>query len=606
MLIQPPRVPALRCSAAPVVIRHPHYPEDQNTLLRFPRLDVASRRDETDSKCTYGAHYGTVLSACQIVAGNASTAFLSHDRRGKTPVLLGYDDVLIHREYFLQVPQGRVLSQTSHPFDSGAFLGIDDLRPFAILCDFEVWQFPHDGLPEAWACLDDIPAVTTFPAHGCILSGGLTTQPAHLVPKSQSSWFCQNRMGDYIANRGRDFGPGNASNTCRLHEDLLGDFDRRAFALVPKRSPRGYCLVAHYLSTSDNLSYPANVFHNQTASQLEEITRELLFTRFAYAIFGLVQTFTEQTRRVAIIEPGRDEFGLSSWVTNVYQMSPVQVAARRMQLASRPLKKRRLSESGLDDEHHHGPAPSRPLLTEQPQPLVEPRHPFSARRQTCTADYLRNPRHPLTFTDLPPEVRLLVWEATWPGPRLIGFKTAGIDDESTDEIEDYARLEVLCGIASMPSWLPEDRYPIALSICAESRKHTMKHFCLFRHHEQITWSLYLNPTCDVLAASDMCYLEEEDLINLWRSYGRQLARMKKLVLDTQYWDIIDKLDFLRYLGGIEVIQLYLEDDTTPAEISKLLGDIKLRYQNDNRYCSRFQLVDQAHKVRGEAEVTEHN
>ncbi|KAM5353278.1 hypothetical protein ACJZ2D_016823 [Fusarium nematophilum] len=278
---------------------------------------------------------------------------------------------------------------------------------------------------------------------------------------------------------------------------------------------------------------------------------------------------------------------------------------------------RRDEESGMDDEHHHGPGPSRSLLTEheQPQPLLEPRHPLSARRHTHAIDYLRSPRrmaHPLTFTDLPPEVRLLVWEATWPGPRLIGIDAVKLNDQSTDEIEDDARLQILC---SMASWLEggaskqlpdEDRHPIALSICAESRKHTMKHFCLFRHHEQITWSLYLNPTCDVLAAYDMWDLKEEDLTNLSRSYGRQLARMKNLVLYAQHWDVIDELDILCYLGGIEVIQLCLKDDPTPAEISKLLGDIKLRYQNDNRYCSRFQLVDRAYKVRGEVEVTEHN
>ncbi|KAH6986393.1 hypothetical protein BKA56DRAFT_613768 [Ilyonectria sp. MPI-CAGE-AT-0026] len=105
---------------------NPHHSEDQNALLRLTRLDVAWRRDEADSKYTYGVHHGTVLSGCKIVAGNASTAYLSHHRRGKAPVVLSYDGILTYRVYFLQVSEGCLFSSKLHPVISLTLLGMDD------------------------------------------------------------------------------------------------------------------------------------------------------------------------------------------------------------------------------------------------------------------------------------------------------------------------------------------------------------------------------------------------------------------------------------------------------------------------------------------------
>ncbi|KAK2470567.1 hypothetical protein H9L39_17863 [Fusarium oxysporum f. sp. albedinis] len=263
----------------------------------------------------------------------------------------------------------------------------------------------------------------------------------------------------------------------------------------------------------------------------------------------------------------------------------------------------------MDTKRRHGLRPFRPLLTEhgQTRPLLTKNRALHAIYDRLLHRSRRRARS-LTFGHLPPEVRLLIWEATWPRPRLIGVEAVELDDESTDDIEDFARLQIL---GSMESWLKagetrqmlkHDRYPIALPVCAESRKHTMKHFTLIHHHEHFEWPFYLNPALDILWASDDLWNLEEDIINLSRAYGRQLTCIKKLVLGAESWRDVATLELLRYLDGIEIIQLRLDDDASPTVVTELLQDMDLQFRNDNRYCSRFQLIDQSYRIRGEFET----
>jgi hypothetical protein len=79
------------------------------------------------------------------------------------------------------------------------------------------------------------------------------------------------------------------------------------------------------------------------------------------------------------------------------------------------------------------------------------------------------------------------------------------------------------------------------------------------------------------------------MINLSGAYGRQLACIKKLVVGAESWRDIFDLKLLCYLGGLEVMQIRLDDDASPV-VTKLLQDIDLQFQNDDRYFSRFQLI----------------
>lgn len=78
-------------------------------LLSFPRVDHLTDKDESDYDSKVGLHYGTVLSACQIILGNDKSANLSYDQAGEMLVELSYDGFLTCLEYYLQTPGGELL-----------------------------------------------------------------------------------------------------------------------------------------------------------------------------------------------------------------------------------------------------------------------------------------------------------------------------------------------------------------------------------------------------------------------------------------------------------------------------------------------------------------
>ncbi|KAM0496907.1 hypothetical protein ACHAP8_007136 [Fusarium lateritium] len=282
----------------------------------------------------------------------------------------------------------------------------------------------------------------------------------------------------------------------------------------------------------------------------------------------------------------------------------------------------------MDTERPHKPQCFGELLARPAQPItsLNPHQPplaFDDDSLQHSYHHSRQRTRPLSFNNLPPEVRLLIWEATWPGPRLIDAQM-GMLFYDNNTYERFSKLQIL---GSMPNWLDtgetgqvlkHDRYPVALSVCAESRTHTLKHFTLVRHHHHIEWSLYLNPTLDALYVSEPVWdldeddvpyrpktlwdLNEDNIIELARGYGRQLASIKKLIMNLNLCFEIPRLRVLRILSGIEVIQLYLDNDTPSTSIAKLVKMIDDEYGKDNRYCSRFELIDRKGKVCGECQV----
>ncbi|KNB13753.1 hypothetical protein FOXG_14076 [Fusarium oxysporum f. sp. lycopersici 4287] len=559
---------APQCQAPPIVIRHPHYPTYQSTLLRLPRLDVVKKSGQFDSNFAYGISHETALLACQIIAGNAQDAFLSYDRLGKQSVIMSSE-------------------------------GQSDNLPFPIICDFEDWQFPHGHLPEPWLLIEHELMENKSSMNCCLVSGN-KGKPAFLVPQELFPWLQQNRMRDYVAFGDERVGYQSRANVCHLRADILEDFNHRAFALVPKMTSQGYRLIMNYFSAADDLSVPANVFHNRMVHPLGGARLEFLYARFAYAVFGLVEGFAKTTvRRVTIVEPGLDELGLRTWVSNVYWKFPNQIAARRANMANqiweatwpdpRVIEIRSLPQVDSDDIYDL----SRLQLYGTISNWLD--------KDDCDED--NDEEDDVEKGDAMSQVPNR-GEKSNDGTSNGGSSLASGDSEDFD-IEDARRF------GRNPRTIfwrmsRENQHPIALSVCAESRQHTLRSFYYLRHHERSEWSFYLDPTQDVVWLSDslwkdICF-DNEDVVRLGRSYGSRLSHVEQVIVNAEKWRDLEELNILPYFGCLKTIKLLLDDNITPLEISTLLRDIELRFGNDDRFCPRFELVDRRYQVRGQVRV----
>ncbi|KAH6881078.1 hypothetical protein B0T10DRAFT_411343, partial [Thelonectria olida] len=277
---------------SPLEIRHPHYAYPDSLLLAFSLVDIALNRKLADSDHQFGVHHGTVLTACQIIAGNAKRAYLSYDQLGEKPVQLPYNGILTQKTYYLQVPQGKSILST---------------------LDFNNWSFPQDGLPRSWKS-PRRPSPTS--ETDCVVSCARDGNKAYFIPLGFASWFWRNGMSAYSRDPSQALRPDGSNNVGRLRSDLLKSFNQGAFVIVPKLAAGDHRLATHYLSTGKDLSHSVNECHNRAVYLARHIPLEYLFARFAFSVFELTRGFvTQAPRRLAVVEAVVDEFGVQSWVT---------------------------------------------------------------------------------------------------------------------------------------------------------------------------------------------------------------------------------------------------------------------------------------------------
>lgn len=256
-----------------IIIKHPGYPDQYNLLMQFHAHDGVGQQQ--------GMHHGTVLAACSIVSGR-NDGFLT-SQLGGNRLGLQLDDVLPQGQYYFTVP------------------GNDQ---YAIYPSFQHWQFPHGQPPPGWDLPRPIPhpqapaparsnttAAVLARDQQCLVSGHKDIlERAHVCPQSEINWFRLNNMHRYNRN---DLLPSNwqtddMSNLIALRQDIHTAFDRqRMFAIVAKRGE----WVIYFLQPSHNLGPQ---YHNVTARLNDEVAREHVLARFAWAIFPLVQKFVQQ------------------------------------------------------------------------------------------------------------------------------------------------------------------------------------------------------------------------------------------------------------------------------------------------------------------------
>ncbi|KAI1120125.1 hypothetical protein F5Y10DRAFT_139903 [Nemania abortiva] len=288
-----------------IKFHHPGYPDDCGILFSLPRLDRSSTPPN-------GVHYGTALTACQIVANNAFHGYLATDREGSKrvdPDLLSRDHLLTKPDYWFIVPAD------GHP-------GPDpNPPPYPVVPSFRDWTFPHREMPN-W------PRPTGVDTDGsrCVITrvGGLLVKSCHLIPAADEKWFKANHMAQWY---GKHRGIDEKSNKITLRHDLYAAFDSHLFAVVPKADN----YVVHQFFATDRFEREfASAFHNHIVLQPPEVLPELLFARFARGVFMLVKAFIAQSgvgRNIVRLQAVDDEDrGIVTYTTEIEWLSPEELA----------------------------------------------------------------------------------------------------------------------------------------------------------------------------------------------------------------------------------------------------------------------------------------
>ena len=151
----------------------PHGPLSQPTWLRFrhPANNLIFLRLPALDWCppTFGIHYGTAITACQILACNENGYLsTSRDRHAHGRINVDLDSIIPPGIYYYHLSSQK--SEALYP----------------ICCDFACWKFPHGKLPPAWE--NEFPNQTTgvWPSNWTAISEKVKARDTQcLVSESQ-------------------------------------------------------------------------------------------------------------------------------------------------------------------------------------------------------------------------------------------------------------------------------------------------------------------------------------------------------------------------------------------------------------------------------------
>lgn len=176
------------------------------------------------------------------------------------------------------------------------------------------------------------------------------------------------------------------------------------------------------------------------------------------------------------------------------------------------------------------------------------------------------------FPSLPVEIRLMVWEYTWPMPRVIEAVSFEVFDD-----DDYEEFTILRPVGSISKFLnhrfewrileskPLEScpHPVALGVCHESRQHTLKHFLAMEHSKSDAGSFFFRPLHDLLWFSLDFTDEKERLQDLVHFYGDQLLCFQVVLVCEDDW-ITDTpygymSNYLSPMGPLEEIHIVYDE-----------------------------------------------
>ncbi|KAL4744327.1 hypothetical protein BDW72DRAFT_199701 [Aspergillus terricola var. indicus] len=242
----------------------------------------------------------------------------------------------------------------------------------------------------------------------------------------------------------------------------------------------------------------------------------------------------------------------------------------------------------------------------------------SRRKRPRLGDPKSAPR--IDFNSLPTELRLMIWEYTWPTAQVIEAASwEKFDDATSEELSDeveeedddgeedknsidaagYMQFSILRPLGSFDtllrrvfssrpletrSPLEECPPPIALWICHESRMHTLKDYALIQHPDLPECSFYFNPRHDLLWLRCDITSDSKLLKELQASYLNSLTQFRILLVeDTEWegWDLSSSLA-LSILPALQTVVLIADDHEDDGTLVKYSG------QEHREFATRYQ------------------
>jgi hypothetical protein len=201
------------------------------------------------------------------------------------------------------------------------------------------------------------------------------------------------------------------------------------------------------------------------------------------------------------------------------------------------------------------------------------------------------------FCSLPSEIRLMIWEETWPEARVIEAAYAeapGPDESNTeadDELDEYVILRPTCHLSTWVQTtfshriledgpLEECPDPIALQVCHESRIHTLRKYTCMQHSKLSTRAFYLYPGRDIIwlntdVTDDPIYVGE-----LRHHYSSQLGRIERVLVEDYEWNstVQNALNNLGIFEGFCTIEVVLDDEDVPEDAD--LDVVRAKFSQD--------------------------
>ncbi|KAH7243860.1 hypothetical protein FSOLCH5_013300 [Fusarium solani] len=193
---------------------------------------------------------------------------------------------------------------------------------------------------------------------------------------------------------------------------------------------------------------------------------------------------------------------------------------------------------------------------------------------------------PHPFGRAPPEVRCLIWQATLEVPRVLALRKHSHADTYSVYFEIRCSLEAWLDHLNSSGCPQKDvaNVPVALHVCRESRKHTLKTFALFRHKFKPEKPLYVNPKADILqicpmTSASLDFLDDDHqrhkfTDSLYRGYGEQLeSNIKNIVMTSDYFQEEGARRKLSCLRGVTRLQVIFGANTGTEQANEITKQV---------------------------------